>query len=84
MKDYTRYRMTFRVDKWTHVPVKDEWLHPNHIFGMRLTLSEEVTKWLDKNVKGHYARLEDEEFYVNHVIAFSRECDAAWFLMRWT
>lgn len=84
MKDYTPYKMTFRVNTWTHVPVKDEWLHPNHVFGIRNPLSKEVKDWLDKNVKAHYAFLEDEVNYVNHVLAFSNEYDAAWFLTRWS
>lgn len=84
MKDYTQWRSIFRVDRWTHVPVRDEWLHPNHIFGLRNPLSNEVKEWLDKNVKAHYAFLEDEVNNVNHVLAFSREYDAAWFMLRWS
>jgi hypothetical protein len=83
MKDYTPYRDTFLVHKWTHIPVRDEWLHPNHVFGLRNPLSQEMKEWLDKNLKGSYAFLEDEDNYVNHVIAFSREYDATFFLLRW-
>ena len=84
MNDYTPYRLTIRVDRWTHVPVKDEWLHPNHVFGIRNPLSKEVKDWLDFNGKGCYAFLEDEDNNVNHVLAFSRESDATFFLLRWT
>jgi len=84
MKDYTFYRMTVIMDKWTRIPVRDKWCHPNHVFGLRNPLSQEMKEWLDKNVKAHYAILEDEDNFVNHDIAFSSEYDAAFFLLRWS
>lgn len=84
MKDYSLYRLTFRVDQWTHVHARDEWLHPHHVFGMRFTLKKEVSEWLDNHNGSYYALLEDEVHYTDHIIAFSKEADAVAFLLRWT
>ena len=83
MKDYTPVSGIFRVQDWAHVPVQDEWLHPNHVFGLRNPLIQEIKDWLEQNIKAHYAFLSDEDYNVNHVLAFSRDSDAAFFLLRW-
>lgn len=88
MNDYTPYRDTFRVRDWTLVRIREEWLHPNHIFGLRNPIRREITQWLDSHNGGCYAILDDlDEFIENTLafhIAFSREIDATAFLLRWT
>ena len=84
MKDYTPYRHTFLVHQWTHVPVRDEWLHPNHVFGIHKPMLKEVREWLDNHKGGCYAILEDEDTFTDVAIAFSNERDAAFFLLRWS
>lgn len=84
MNDYTPYRMTFHVDKWTHIPLRDEWQDPRHIFGGRAYLKREIVAWLAETPGDTYAVLDDEEHFVNHVIAFSQPRDASMFLLRWS
>ena len=84
MNDYTRYSHYFRTQDWTHIPLRDEWQDPRHIFGGRPYLRHDIKEWLDKTPGGSYALLEDEEHFVNHVIAFSRPKGASCFLLRWS
>lgn len=83
MNDYTPYQLTIKMDKWTKVPVRDEWLDPNHIFGIKGAIFREIKHWLDNHKGGCYALIEDDDF-MDCTIAFSRESDAAMFLLRWS
>ena len=79
-KDCHRDQHCFLVDKWTHVAVKDKWLHPLHVFGMQNPLKDEIRYWLDENVKGLYIFVDETQL----VLAFSRDNDASWFMLRWS
>lgn len=85
MNDYSRYSHYFRTHEWTHVPVRDEWLDERCVlFGGRPYFRHDIKEWLEQTPAGSYALLEDEEHFVNHVIAFSRPKGASWFLLRWS
>ena len=84
MNDYTRYSLIFKTNTWTHVPVRDEWQDPRHIFGGRCYLRREIQTWLEITPGSAFAILDDEDYYVNHVIAFSRPRDATMFMLRWS
>lgn len=82
MKDYTRYRLIFKVADWIHVAVHDSWLHDKHVFGLNNPLNDEIKQWLETHVQGHYAVLEDDES-AEYTLAFSRDYDAVWFSLQW-
>lgn len=82
MNDYTRYTSTIKTDTWTRIPVREEWMHPNHIFGIHKPILKEIHNWLD-NYKGDCYAIIEEEF-TDVAIAFSNERDAAFFLLRWS
>lgn len=84
MNDYTPYRMTIRTDNWTHIPIQDEWQDPRHIFGGRCFIRRDINEWLSKSQGHAYAILDDEDHFINHVIAFSNPKDASMFLLRWS
>ena len=84
MNDYTPYRSMFKVHEWTHVSVRDEWQDPRHVFGVRCFLRHEIRDWLKQTTGGSYAVLDDEEHFLNHVIAFSQPKSASLFLLRWS
>lgn len=86
MRDYTLLRNVSNVGDWTHIPAHEEWLHPNHVFGLRNPLRKEVKEWLDKSIEGCYIILDDIELPLDGIeyhISFNRSSDAVMFLMRW-
>ena len=83
MNDYTPYRHTFSVHRWTHIAVLDEWQDPRHVFGGRCFLRYDIKAWLRDTPGSSFAVLDDEEHFLNHVIAFSKPKDASMFLLRW-
>ena len=85
MNDYSRYSHYFRTHEWTHVPVRDEWLDERCVlFEVRPYFRHDIKEWLEQTPAGSYALLEDEDHFVNHVIAFSQPKGASWFLLRWS
>lgn len=84
MNDYTPYRMTFSVHEWTHIPVRDEWQDPRHIFGERCFLRRDIKQWLVESTGGPYAILDQGKHILDHVIAFSQPQDASMFVLKWS
>lgn len=82
MNDYTPYQLTIKMDKWTKVPVKDEWLDPRRVFGIKYAIYKEIRNWLNNHDGGSYAIIEDDDM-TDVIISFSRNEDATVFLLRW-